>query len=281
VRRIVEAHIEQLQFGARRMGLPGLEIVTASSLPGGRVNAKCANDPGDGTHHIFADGELLVFCNSLGKLLGTAFTTMPAPKVLVGLPPMRRPLRAALDPELASRVVDLYSAVLFSGRARLSEPWIARSDATFVSAGLAWGMESFAIAHELAHSAAGHTLGESLSAGDPEASTNGIWHAQEFEADGLAFELIIAASWRTSLASSSWIPSPPSTPCRPSAGPLPAPATGFAGKGASPGFPGGNDDGQGDRRRSIPVVGAKNINDLNALQKNAASQVLGPQTVPY
>lgn len=201
IRALIEGQVAWLQKGARRLGLTGLDSITASSLPGGSINAMCANDPGDGSHHVFADGELLVFCNALGKLVATAFTKAPdtasAPFVLKV--PIHGSTRAFFDAELSKRVVDLFVAVLFTGRSRVSEPWLPEDRSILVAAGLAWGMEAFVIAHELGHVAAGHLSGDTLSASDPSEDTAAIRQAQEFEADGLAFELTLAASWGTPL----------------------------------------------------------------------------------
>ena len=201
VRNLIEVQLAWLQKGAKRLGLTSLDIVTASSLPGGSINAMCANDPGDDSHHIFADGELLVFCNALGKLVATAFSTAPdttsAPYILAA--PIFGPLRAHFDAALTKRMFDLFTAVLFTGRSRVSEPWVPEEGSILVAAGLAWGMEAFVIAHELAHGAAGHLSGDTLSAAAPTGDAAALSQAQEFEADGLAFELTLAASWGTPL----------------------------------------------------------------------------------
>ena len=68
-RGLLEMHIEQIRDAYQVLGLPKLGRITASSLPSGTINAMCVRDPADQSLHIFADTELVVFIQSLAKLV--------------------------------------------------------------------------------------------------------------------------------------------------------------------------------------------------------------------
>lgn len=186
VRRQVELYVLELCAAARALGISGLEEVTVSSLPSGEIGAICVADIFDGSSHLLADAELLVFCQGLGKLVATGVADLMRPHAVGLLLPQPPP-----NAELHRRLADLYAAIIFTGRARASKPWMPEPFAMSGAVALAYGMQLFTVAHELGHVAAGHLKGEEAAAGGlsgPEV------RAQELEADAVGLRLIRQAA---------------------------------------------------------------------------------------
>lgn len=188
IRTEVEKFVNELRVAAVNLGYSQIPHITVSSIPSGTVNAMCAPDPFDGSVHVFADAELLIFCQMIGKLVASCMVPVKDGDVLLGyaLHSSKGVLRAALDADLRSRVSDLYVALVFVGRARAAKPFIPESDAIPASVLLTRYMELFAIAHELGHVAAMHLAVDQISA-----DQSGVFDIfQEFEADELAVKLL-------------------------------------------------------------------------------------------
>jgi hypothetical protein len=70
VRVALEPRLQQVRALAKDVGY-SLDEVIVSSLPSGSVSALCASNSWDTRKYIFVDSELMVFCNSISKVISS------------------------------------------------------------------------------------------------------------------------------------------------------------------------------------------------------------------
>lgn len=177
VRSSVEYHVESLRKSAINQGLIWPSRVISASMPAGDINAVCRKDPYDGdVIYVYADAELLVYLNVISKLFSLSLSVSVFDDAFnVNI----YSKRVHYDQEYFAKLMSIFSAVIITGRARVSKPWLADDVTSFKASVISHAATRFVIAHELSHYLRGH-----LDEFDPNLS---IQH--EFEADELAIDL--------------------------------------------------------------------------------------------
>ena len=189
---------------------PGKRKLLVSSVPSGLVNAFCcANTWDDEYHHVFVDSDLLIFCSSLAKIVGTCFTRGVLDGQAISFED-RRIVRNARSPDICHRIEDMFAAMVFLGTVRGSEPWIPDAEALTLYISINVAMERFVIAHELSHLMLGHleNAAESVAVQDEafiDTEATIYSHQAEFEADAagaiIATETAVRLGYSNALTS--------------------------------------------------------------------------------
>lgn len=189
IRRAIERMADEVSSAMVSLGvLKDPRRLMISTLPSGCVNAFCCANTWDDTyHHVFVDTDLVIFCNSMSKIVATCLTRGNSLGDRLDIK-SRRILRNARSKDVHFRAVDLVVNSVVLGLAGKSMAWMPDAAAVPVQMILGNSMQRFVVAHEISHLALGHldTAAESVRVDAehlPDTDAIIFSHQAEFEAD--------------------------------------------------------------------------------------------------
>lgn len=184
----IERLLAELFSTIKILKLPDVsQSVVVSSLPSGAVNALCCKNSWDPFIHIFVDADLQVFCSSISKIVLMCLYSVGVGSLLED----KEIDRQVRSPEVQLRIQDLFYSSIFHGSVRASQPFLPPAALLFNHLRLCSSLETFVIAHELAHVLCGHLEDENAAStvvvNDPKDADVLLFSQDaEFEADGTA-----------------------------------------------------------------------------------------------
>lgn len=181
------------------------------TVPTGRVNGFAVAIPDTNYRAILLEDGLFGFANLMCKAVAMAFPEKASEKEGVSVSTDWNDVSEKLrtDPGIALRFFDALASYLVHGHPHAARPYLASRSVTYISSVLRDSMETFVVAHEYGHIVAGHlgpAVARRMMIADVDVDTISTDWAQEFEADAIGLEAMLAVRMQSGydLALSFW-----------------------------------------------------------------------------